>query len=157
MISKSEINFLEKSKIPIRVSGIKTNNWPFILSMWYIYENGLIFLATPEKAKVVKHLKMNPNCAFEVSGDLPPYCGIRGTAKADINYEIGVMILKKLLKKYIGNIDSPLSKKLLTRDIKEVSIILTPVKLYSWNFTKRMKRSINQNREKICPDLYIEQ
>ncbi len=143
--------YLEESKIPIRISGTKKNGWPFILSLWYLYKDGKFYLATPVTAKVVSYLQNNPKCAFEVAGDDPPYCGIRGHAEAKILDSIGLNILKELLKRYIGDLESPLAKKLLSRDIHEVAIELNPKSIYQWDFTDRMKNSIKKEKVGLCP------
>jgi len=119
--------------------------------MWYLYKDGKFYLATPATAKVVSYLKNNPKCAFEVASDNPPYCGIRGHAKVKIKDSIGLSILKELLKRYIGDLESPLAKKLLSRDLPEVAIELSPKSIYKWDFTDRMKDSIKKEKVGLCP------
>lgn len=152
MILSSHKDFLQKTLIPIRLSGITKSNQPFILSLWYAYLDDKIYLATPKTAKVVKYLLNNPICAFEIASDNPPYCGIRGQAEARILESKGNKILKILLSRYLGGFENPLAIKLINRSVKEVAIELTPTKIYQWNFTDRMKDSIESFTKKICPD-----
>ncbi len=143
-------DYLNQTIIPLRLSGTNTFGWPFVMSLWYVSLNEKIYLATIKSAKVVKYLSNNPKCAFEIASDIPPYCGIRGQAKADINESKGDEILKILLNRYLGGIDNPLAQQLLSRSEQEVAIELTPIKLYQWNYSDRMHDSI-QYSEKICP------
>jgi hypothetical protein len=143
-------DYLNDTIIPLRLSGTNTSGWPFVMSLWYIYLDDKIYLATIKTAKVVKYLFNDPKCAFEIASDIPPYCGIRGHAKAKIIESRGDEILKILLNRYLGGIDNPLAQKLLSRPVPEVAIELTPIKLYQWNYSDRMYESI-QYSVKICP------
>jgi nitroimidazol reductase NimA-like FMN-containing flavoprotein (pyridoxamine 5'-phosphate oxidase superfamily) len=134
--------FLNKSKIPIRLSLKSTSGWPTILSLWYIYNEGSIWCATKENALVIKYLKVNPRCAFEIAGDSPPYRGIRGQGKATLIKEKGIEVLKLLLNRYLGGIDSPLAKNLLDKAENEIAIKILPINIFKWDYTKRMKNSL---------------
>ncbi len=153
MVLSSHKEFLQETLIPIRLSGITKSNQPFILSLWYVYMDDKIYLATPKTAKVVKYLLNEPRCAFEIASDTPPYCGIRGQAEARILEFKGDEILKVLLSRYLGGLESPLAKKLMKRSVEEVAIELTPIKIYQWNFTDRMKDSIHSLSMKSCPEM----
>jgi len=152
MINTSIERYLMEMQIPLRLSCISTSGWPFLLSLWYLYEEGKLYCATTQKAKVVTYLMQEPRCAFEVSSDQPPYCGVRGRAVATIEQGRGLEILERLLRRYLGGVDNSLAKKLLGRSQLEVAIQLKPEGYYTWNFTNRMKDSVASSRQKICPD-----
>lgn len=150
---KSEISvesYLQEVKIPLRLSCLTESGWPAILSLWYLYEEGAIYCATPEHARVVTYLRAQSRCAFEIAADQPPYCGLRGRAVAEIDEERGIDILKSLLLRYTGGIDNPLARRLLGRTAPEVAIRLTPQKIVTWNFSERMAELPGQ-RMKVCP------
>ena len=144
-------NYLNQSLIPIRVSGTTKSGWPFVLSLWYVQIKDKIYLATIKTAKIVEYLSNNPKCAFEIASDNPPYCGIRGQARAKIIESKGDQILEILLKRYLGNKDNPLAKKLSNRSVPEVAIELTPLNVYKWNFSKRMDSTLREPMKKYCP------
>lgn len=144
-------NYLNQSLIPIRVSGTTKSGWPFVMSLWYVQIKDKIFLATTKTAKVVEYLSNNPKCAFEIASDIPPYCGIRGQAKAKIIESKGDQILEILLKRYLGDEDNPLAKTLSKRSVPEVAIELTPLNIYKWNFSKRMDSTLREPIVKYCP------
>jgi hypothetical protein len=145
-------NYLRESKIPLRLSCMTASGWPAVLSLWYLFEEGVLFCATPENARVVAYLRAEPRCAFEVASDEPPYCGVRGQAIATINHDRGTEILERLLRRYLGGVDNPLARELLGRPSPEVAIRLEPQNFYSWNFTSRMAASLGEREPKICPD-----
>ncbi|MFN2107444.1 MAG: pyridoxamine 5'-phosphate oxidase family protein [Candidatus Promineifilaceae bacterium] len=144
-------DFLRESKIPLRLSCVMESGWPTVLSLWYLFEEGSLFCATPEKARVVSFLRAEPRCSFEVASDQPPYCGVRGKAIAVIDGGRGAAILEKLLLRYLGGADNALAKQLLGRSGPEVAIRLEPQTFYTWDFTSRMADSLTSQEAKICP------
>lgn len=144
-------NYLQESIIPLRLSCISTSGWPVVLSLWYLFEDGHLYCATPQSARVVSYLTNESRCAFEVASDQPPYCGVRGRALATIEQERGLEILERLLTRYLGGTDSSLAQQLLGRSQPEVAIRLSPQSLHTWNFANRMKNSLNGPTKKICP------
>lgn len=150
-ISKFQ-QFFNELKIPLRLSCKTPSGWPMILSLWYLYQDGRLYLATKKTARVVEYLSHEPRCAFEIAGDIPPYCGVRGQAKASIDPEQGEEILEKLLNRYQGGTSAPLAKTLLKNSAEEVAIILEPVNLFRWDFSKRMTPvSAEQVNPGVCP------
>ena len=145
--------YLAETRIPLRLSCISDSGWPVVLSLWYLYEGGHLYCATPQRAKVVAYLTQKPRCAFEVASDLPPYCGVRGRALATIEQERGLEILERLLERYLGGKDNTLARQLLSRPQPEVAIRLAPQSIHAWNFSERMADSIPDGIRKACPDL----
>jgi len=152
MVAEESIQqYLQEIKIPLRLSCVDEAGWPVVLSLWFHYEDGSFYCATPERAKVVSYLRREPRCAFEVAADQPPYCGVRGRALATIKPETGLKVLERLLDRYMGSTDNPLAQKLLNRNEPEVAIRLEPQSFHSWNFTERMKESTPAASDKLCP------
>jgi hypothetical protein len=134
--------YLHEMRIPLRLACQSQKGWPLVLSLWYLFDEGKIYCATQETALVVQRLRQDGRCAFEVAGDLPPYCGVRGQGRATIDEAIGVEILERLLLRYGIIQDSPLARRLLSRGEGEVAIVIEPLNWYSWDFTERMKDSV---------------
>ena len=146
--------FLEKVRIPLRLACKTESGWPMILSLWFIYIDGSLYCATRGNARLVTYLLNNNECAFEIAADSPPYCGIRGQARAEIDQQRGVEILELLLDRYIGSRDNSLAEKLLENSIDEVAIRLDPVNIFSWDFSARMQDvsfKMGLLNAKICP------
>ena len=144
--------FLAEATIPLRLACYTPAGWPLVLSLWYLCREQRLFCATQETARVVSYLTRNPRCGFEVSSDAPPYCGVRGWGLATVDAEKGPEILKRLLVRYLGGCDNPLSERLLSRSDSEVALIIEPVRLFTWNYTERMRGSLAAVPEKRCPD-----
>ena len=146
------ITYLQHTRIPLRLSTLTTSGWPIVLSLWYLLEDGALYCATPQKALVVTYLQREPRCGFEVAGDQPPYCGVRGQATATIDEERGLEILERLLIRYVGGTDNPLAQNLLNRPAKEVAVRLDLENITKWNFKQRMADSLDHVQAKICPE-----
>lgn len=144
--------YLTDTQIPLRLSCISASGWPVVLSLWYLFEEGNLYCATPQRSKVVSYLMGEPRCAFEVASDQPPYCGVRGRALATIERERGLEILERLLRRYLGETENTLAQQLLSRSQPEVAIRLTPSSYHTWNFTDRMVDSMPNGIQKYCPD-----
>ena len=131
--------FLEQSRVPLRLACITRQGWPMVLSLWYLYETGRIFCATQQSSKLVHHLERNPRCAFEVAGDRPPYRGVRGQGEAVLLQDRGREMLERLINRYLQGSDRPLSKSLLSRADHELAIEIRPLRIFAWDYTSRMK------------------
>ena len=127
--------------IPLRFSCISNTGWPVTLSLWYLYKDEKIYCATQKDAKIIQYLEKNPKCAFEVAPDLPPYRGVRGQGTVTIREDIAIHTLESLIDRYIGNRDSPLANFLLSHKNSEVAIEISPMKLFTWDYSNRMKDS----------------
>lgn len=146
--------FFEKIRIPARLACKTKSGWPVVLSLWFINHDGALYCATRKGARVVSYLEKNPKCTFEIVADQPPCCGIRGQAVARIEEQRGIEILDLLLVRYLGGRDSSLAEKLLKNSADEVAIRLDPVKIFSWDFSERMKDAgpcIDEISIMVCP------
>lgn len=144
--------FLNNVRIPLRLACTTKTGWPMVVSLWYLYDAGNLICATQRSARVVSYLRQNPQCAFEISSEIPPYCGLRGQAIATMDHKNGPIILEQLLLRYFGNLDSDLAKKLLAKRETEVALVLNPRRVFSWDFSSRMADiGFARQTEKICP------
>lgn len=136
---------LTNSKIPIRLACMSISDWPIVVSLWYTYLNGKVYCATQNTAKVVKYLRKNPKCGFEIAGDSFPYRGVRGYGKASIVENKGEEILRMLIQKYLTGKETTTSslklyKLLLSKEHlqNEVAIEIIPAAMFKWDYKKRM-------------------
>lgn len=145
------VQYLKDIRIPLRLGALTRSGWPIVLSLWYVFMDGKVYCSTQKSAKIVTKLGRDPRCSFEVAGEEPPYCGVRSRALAVVEPEKGPVILKRLLERYLDDLDTPLARNLLSRMDDEVAIQLTPQSVYTWNFSDRMRDSVSVSTEKPCP------
>ena len=127
------------TRIPIRIAYLKPDGTPAVISLWYICIDDRIYCATQKTAKIALYLKKNPVCGFEIAADKPPYKGVRGQGYARISSEQGINILDILIDKYLGKKESTLSRFLKNNSKSEVAVEITPQKIVSYDYSKRMK------------------
>jgi nitroimidazol reductase NimA-like FMN-containing flavoprotein (pyridoxamine 5'-phosphate oxidase superfamily) len=130
--------FLLNARIPVRLSCLSRNGVPLICSLWYLYDDGVIWCATQRTAQLIELLQENDRCGFEVAGDEPPYRGVRGQGRATLLGSEGPAMLMRLMDRYLQRRDSAFAKWLVARQDQEVAIRIEPIWLTSWDYTTRM-------------------
>jgi hypothetical protein len=131
-------HYLRDTVVPIRLASMDKGGCPVVLSLWYLYEDGVIWCATQRTAQVVKRLERAPRCGFEIAADRIPYRGIRGRADVTIDPGSGATILARLIERYLGGTESRLATRLLARAESEVALRLDALRVSTWDFTERM-------------------
>ena len=61
-------------------------------------------------------------------------------------------LLEDLLVRYLGSAETRLGKHLLAQSDNEVAIVIEPVKVFTWNYTGRMRNSVSDPSDKLCPE-----
>jgi nitroimidazol reductase NimA-like FMN-containing flavoprotein (pyridoxamine 5'-phosphate oxidase superfamily) len=150
-ITPAMASYMSDVRIPLRLACITESGWPLVVSLWFLYDDGKLYCATHKDARIAGYLGGQPRCAFEVAGDQPPYCGVRGRALATIDPTQGEEILRRLLQRYLGGTDNELARWLLSRAADEIAIELTPVTAFAWNYSQRMRDIAGAEAEKPCP------
>ena len=100
--------------------------------MWFLYENGIIFISTGRDSAKVRNIKRNPKVAVtvDVSEDgVNKGVVFRGEAELVENDELS----KRILLKYLGP-DNPKFKQLV--QIPRIVVKVKPEKMFSWDSSK---------------------
>ncbi len=135
-------DFLRANRIPVRLACNGASGHPVLVSLWFIALDDKLWCATPRTARVASILARDPRCAFEVSVEKPPYCGVRGPALATLHDDRGEEILHLLIDRYLGNATSRLARFLLARVESETAIAIEPQTLVSWDYEERMADAV---------------
>ena len=129
---------LDDTVIPIRLSCNRRSGFPLVASHWFMRKDDSIWCAVQEGSAVARALRRDARCGFEVSGDQPPYFGVRGSALVNLHENLGGDALRELLARYHGNLRSRFAQWLMGRAETEVAIELRPTAYYSWDYRARM-------------------
>ncbi|MCL4686917.1 pyridoxamine 5'-phosphate oxidase family protein [Myxococcota bacterium] len=129
---------LERTVIPVRLACATQAGHPHVLSLWYLWRDGAVWCASGADAQVIRWLRAEPRCGFEVARDDPPYHGVRGRGHASLDPARGPELLGELVDRYLGTRASGFARWLLSRADDEIAIRITPQRLLSWDFTERM-------------------
>ncbi len=137
--SSAEIGaFLQDARIPLRLACATLDGTPLICSLWYLHDAEGLWCATQKRAHLVRLLRRDAHCGFEVAGDTMPYRGVRGQGEARLSENEGPAVLLRLIDRYLGQRDSGFARWLIARSHDEVAIHIRPAWLTSWDFSRRM-------------------
>lgn len=131
--------FLRETAIPVRLA-TSGRAAPLVQSVWFLYDEDALWCCTQADALLTRRLTSQPHCGFEVSGDLPPYHGVRGTARAEILPDRAAEVLPRLIVRYLGEDPGPLGGWLLSRLDHEVAIRLHDLRVSTFDYTRRMTK-----------------
>jgi len=141
--SASQIaRFLRETRVPIRVACNGASGHPVLASLWFVPMEGRLWCATQRTARVASILDRDPRCAFEVSVETPPYCGVRGPGLATMHEDRGEEILRALIDRYLGDSSRKLAGLLVARAAHETAIAIEPKSLISWDYRERMGEAV---------------
>ncbi len=131
--------FLVQSSVPARIACNARHGFPLLNSLWYEYRDASLWFATHRSSTILDHLQRDSRCAFEIAVNEPPYCGVRGQAKAEISREGAEALLERLIDRYLEGTSPELARWLLGRADQEFLIRLRPTWLTSWDYSARMQ------------------
>lgn len=131
--------FLADTIIPARIAVLTANGAPLVLSLWFLHRDGAIWCASNRKARVIEWLQKDPRCGFEIASEHPPYRGVRGQGRAELDAPGGAQVLNDLLARYRVPSQSKLGKMLAKESANEVAIRIVPDRMTSWDFSARME------------------
>lgn len=132
--------FLSASRLPLRLSSLDQHGFPHITSLWFLHREGRFYCCTQRQALVSRHLLLNPRVGLEVAVNAPPYQGISGTGTARVLAAGAPALLDTLIARYLEDRDPRLQHWLRSRVASEVVIEITPQRLTSWDFSRRMSK-----------------
>jgi nitroimidazol reductase NimA-like FMN-containing flavoprotein (pyridoxamine 5'-phosphate oxidase superfamily) len=132
-------DFLQDSRLPIRIATQREDGSLWIVALWYRYQNGSFECATGATSQLVRFLDRDSKVAFDISTNHPPYRGVRGNGTTTISSDKPKTTLRALIEQYLGDTQSDLAKWLLSDERDEVRIQIHPNQIYSWDYANRMQ------------------
>jgi len=139
-LSESEVQgFLNSSKIPLHLATINDDGSPVIHPIWYLYENGKLYLYTGRDALKARNIKRTKKAYFSVDTSTDPPKGVKGKASASFLSDLSdsVRIAQAIILKYTSA-DNPYIQS-ATKEIQSaesVVIELTPQYYSTWDYEK---------------------
>ena len=131
--------YLRETVTPVRLACVTKASWPLVLSLWFEFDEGLLWCATHSRSRLAEHLRGDNRVAFEVSPNEPPYRGVRGRGRATLDAASGERVLRRLVRRYLGAEQSNLARWLLSRSNEELAVRIEPSSARAWDYTRRME------------------
>ena len=129
--------FLAKSVLNLQLGTTDADGEPNVHAVWYVYENGRLFVDAARSSRKVQNMRRSPRVYFSVDDEAQPYRGVRGKGNAVIHEEIGfaLPIAKRIMLKYTGSLDNPVASALLdgVRQGSSALIEIIPEYFSTWD------------------------
>lgn len=132
-------SFFCSVRVPMRLAANGASGFPMVTPVWHLWADGEIWAASRPSSALVRRLRDDPRCAFEISCEQPPYKGVRGRGIAEIEAN-GEDVLKQLLGRFMGAAAPNFQARLLEAAQDECAIRIRPSRLTSWDFGRRMAK-----------------
>lgn len=136
------INLLTNSKLNIHIGTLDNKGDPNIHPTWYYFDNrNRFYIETSKQSKKIENLRTNNKIYYCVDDPNPPYKGVRGKGTIKIHEDIAhnIPIAEKIMIKYLGNLEHPMSKALMTSVKSGDSVILevSPSYYSTWDYSNQ--------------------
>lgn len=131
------VAFIQTTNAPMRLAVNGASGFPILTPLWHIWIEGAVWAAAKPNSAIVRALRRDPRCAFDISIETPPYKGVRGRGHAQIETN-GIPVLKRLLDRFMGAQAPVFQARLLHASTDECAIRIQTSQLTSWDFSKRM-------------------
>jgi len=131
------LDFLSKGKLNLLLGTIDEKGEPNVHPVWYLFENGKLYIETSKTAKKVNNARKKNTVYFCIDDEKMPYKGVRGKGTVKISEDINanIPIAQKIMIKYTGNLDNEVAKFLMNGVKNGFSVLLeiTPKYFATWD------------------------
>ena len=131
-------SFLCNVHVPMRIAANGTSGFPMVTPVWHLWADGNIWAASRPSSALVRGLRGDPRCAFDISCEQPPYKGVRGRGIAEIEAN-GEYVLEQLLSRFMGATAPSFQARLLKAARDECAIRIRASGFTTWDVCRRMK------------------
>ena len=142
-LTEQEIqSFLSKSKLNVHLGTVDEKQDPNIHPTWFYYDdsNNKIYVETSARSKKSSNIDKNNTIYFCIDEPNPPYKGVRSKGSVKIHKEIdfNLPIAEKIMLKYLGDLENPMAKSLLTyvKNGESVVLEINPEYYSTWDYNK---------------------
>jgi general stress protein 26 len=138
MTEEETVRFLTGSKALMRLASVRRDGYPDVHVVWCTFLNDKIYTTTHKKTRKVENLRFNNKVSFTIDLETPPFKGVRGRGVAKLieDATLSRKILTMEIMKYIGNLEDPLAKELLSLAPEEYVIEIKPLYFATWDESK---------------------
>lgn len=142
MSKKMEEEFLYGGRI-LRLATINQDGTPHVVPIWYLYENGKIYIHTEASSIKVRNIRRNNNVAMcvdvgEFYYDLKNVI-LRGKARIPKDEELATRTAEKIQVKYFGSCSHPQAREYLSKKANNIVIEIEPKRRSSQDYSLTKK------------------
>ncbi len=134
-MNEKELKEFLSQRLLARIATVDENCRPHVAPVWFLFEDGKIFITTGKNSVKVRNIMANPEIAITVdeTEDGLDNRGVIMKGKAELVDDEDIP--RKIFIKYLGSLDHPSAERLL--EMERITISLRPEKIISWDFRER--------------------
>jgi nitroimidazol reductase NimA-like FMN-containing flavoprotein (pyridoxamine 5'-phosphate oxidase superfamily) len=141
-MSRPELDdFLSSSKLNLQLGTVDEKGEPMIHTVWYYYMNDKIYIETSRNSRKVGNIRRKNTVYFCIDDERMPYKGVRGKGTAAVMEDVkeNIPIAERIMVKYTGSLQNPVSKILMdaVRSSQSVILEIAPHYYSTWDNGKR--------------------
>jgi len=136
-MTKEELQTFLARPLVARLATVRPNGTPQIVPMWFLYEDGVLYMSTRTAAAKVKHLHKNPRVAVVVDEMVAPLKNKVVTLEGAVEMQTtGVKeVTTKIYHKYLGTEGAATPAAQQSINTPRVVLKITPKKIESIDTT----------------------
>jgi nitroimidazol reductase NimA-like FMN-containing flavoprotein (pyridoxamine 5'-phosphate oxidase superfamily) len=140
-MEQSEVDtFLSSSKTPLRLGTVDSKGDPMIHPLWFYYLNDKLYILSLKDNMKVRNIRGKRRVYFSIDTDAEPHKGVKGKGTAVIlaDVEESVPISEKIVTKYLGDLSTPMAKRIIdgVRNGSEALVEISPLYFSTWDYSK---------------------
>jgi nitroimidazol reductase NimA-like FMN-containing flavoprotein (pyridoxamine 5'-phosphate oxidase superfamily) len=132
--------FLYTSKTPLRLGTVDSKGDPMIHPVWFYYLNERLYILSLKDNLKVRNIRGKSRVYFSIDTDAEPHKGVKGKGTAVIlaDVEESVPISEKIVTKYLGDLNTPMAKRIIdgVRNGSEALVEISPLYFSTWDYSK---------------------
>ncbi len=143
-LTEQEIkDFLANSKLNLHLGTIDEKQEANIHPTWYYFDilTNKLYVETSKDSKKISNVRENKTVYFCIDDSNPPYKGVRGKGEVTIHEDtvFNVPVAEKIMVRYLGDLEHPMAKSLLTnmKNGDSVMLEITPNYYSTWDYSQR--------------------
>ncbi len=131
-MSRGEMEEFLAKPLLMRIGLVDSDGYPIVHPVWFLYRDGVLFFLSNKKSKKVMLLKNNPKIYFTIDTDKPS--GVRGKGNAMLidDDELAIDLMKQMILRYLGSIDSKVSEMLIEEAKESMVVKIIPRFFATW-------------------------
>ncbi len=116
---------------------INADGTPLQTPIWYLYEDGLVYIRTKSKSAKVRNIRRDPRVSLCAQDERPPYRGVTIRGAATVQPE-QPELSAKMSRHYLGRIAGFFYLRLRTRpeieDDPDIILVVKPERNFGWDY-----------------------
>jgi len=140
LTEEQTVEFLTDKKLNLLLGTVGKNGDPFIHPVWFLYENGKLYVETSKTSKKVQNIRHKDIVYFCIDDENLPYRGVRGKALVKISTDVedNIPIAERIMVKYTGDLENKVANMLMdgVRAGKSAILEISPEYYSTWDHSE---------------------